>query len=128
MDKDINYNADITQAKYNGNKLMVGDNLDIKVTGYDEIAIKPFNLNTISQINGNGNGTSSSGDLSYTIDKEGEINFPTLGKIKAEGFTVDELKTDLENRLKKYLLEPIVVINQNNLKLLFWENLVIKDK
>jgi polysaccharide export outer membrane protein len=54
MDKDINYNADITQAKYNGNKLMVGDNLDIKVTGYDEIAIKPFNLNTISQINGNG--------------------------------------------------------------------------
>ena len=119
MDKDINYNADITQAKYNGNKLMVGDNLDIKVTGYDEIAIKPFNLNTISQINGNGNGTSSSGDLSYTIDKEGEINFPTLGKIKAEGFTVDELKTDLENRLKKYLLEPIVVIRQNNLKITF---------
>jgi polysaccharide export outer membrane protein len=64
-------------------------------------------------------GTSSSGDLSYTIDKEGEINFPTLGKIKAEGFTVDELKTDLENRLKKYLLEPIVVIRQNNLKLTF---------
>jgi polysaccharide export outer membrane protein len=119
MDKDINYNADITQAKYNGNKLMVGDNLDIKVTGYDEIAIKPFNLNTISQINGNGNGTSSSGDLSYTIDKEGEINFPTLGKIKAEGFTVDELKTDLENRLKKYLLEPIVIINRITLNLLF---------
>ena len=44
MDKDINYNAAITQAKYLGNKLMVGDILDIKVTGYDEIAIKPFNL------------------------------------------------------------------------------------
>lgn len=119
MDKDINYNADITQAKYNGNKLMVGDNLDIKVTGYDEIAIKPFNLNTISQINSNGETGSASGDLSYTIDKEGEINFPTLGKIKAEGLTVDELKTDLENRLKKYLVEPIVIINQNDLKLTF---------
>jgi hypothetical protein len=46
MDKDINYNAAITQAKYLGNKLMVGDILDIKVTGYDEIAIKPFNLGT----------------------------------------------------------------------------------
>ena len=54
MDKDINYNAAITQAKYLGNKLMVGDILDIKVTGYDEIAIKPFNLGTISQINNNG--------------------------------------------------------------------------
>jgi polysaccharide export outer membrane protein len=59
MDKDINYNAAITQAKYLGNKLMVGDILDIKVTGYDEIAIKPFNLGTISQINNNGTGGSS---------------------------------------------------------------------
>ena len=119
MDKDINYNAAITQAKYLGNKLMVGDILDIKVTGYDEIAIKPFNLGTISQINNNGAGSSSAADLAYTIDKEGEINFPTLGKIKAEGMTVDELKTDLEQRLKKYLVEPIVIIKQNNLKLTF---------
>lgn len=119
MDKDINYNAAITQAKYLGNKLMVGDILDIKVTGYDEIAIKPFNLGTISQINNNGTGGSSAADLAYTIDKEGEINFPTLGKIKAEGMTVDELKTDLEQRLKKYLIEPIVIIKQNNLKLTF---------
>ena len=57
--------------------------------------------------------------MAYTIDKEGEINFPTLGKIKAEGMTVDELKTDLEQRLKKYLVEPIVIIKQNNLKLTF---------
>ena len=119
MDKDINYSAAITQAKYLGNKLMVGDILDIKVTGYDEIAIKPFNLGTISQINNNGTGGSSAADLAYTIDKEGEINFPTLGKIKAEGMTVDELKTDLEQRLKKYLVEPIVIIKQNNLKLTF---------
>lgn len=119
MDKDINYNAAITQAKYLGNKLMVGDILDIKVTGYDEIAIKPFNLGTISQINNNGTGGSSAADLAYTIDKEGEINFPTLGKIKAEGMTVDELKTDLEQKLKKYLVEPIVIIKQNNLKLTF---------
>lgn len=119
MDKDINYNAAITQAKYLGNKLMIGDILDIKVTGYDEIAIKPFNLGTISQINSNGTGSSSGNDLAYTIDKEGEINFPTLGKIKAEGMTVDELKTDIEQRLKKYLVEPIVIIKQNNLKLTF---------
>ena len=42
MDKDINYNAEITQARFQGNKLMIGDVLDIKVIGYDEIAIKPF--------------------------------------------------------------------------------------
>lgn len=119
MNKDINYNAEVTQAIFQGNKLLVGDVLDIKVTGYDEIAIKPFNIATITQINNNVTGTSSSGDLAYTIDKDGEINFPTLGKIKAVGFTVDELKSDLEERLKKYLIEPIVIIKQNNLKITF---------
>lgn len=119
MDKDINYNAEITQAKFQGNKLLVGDVLDIKVTGYDEIAIKPFNLNTISQINNNGNGSTSAVDLAYTIDKDGEINFPTLGKMKVEGLTLDELKINLEEKLKKYLVEPIVIIKQNNLKLTF---------
>ena len=68
MDKDINYNAEITQARFQGNKLMIGDVLDIKVTGYDEIAIKPFNLNTISQINNAEVGnTSSSANLNYTV-------------------------------------------------------------
>lgn len=119
MDKDINYNADITQAKFQGNRLMVGDVLDIKVTGYDEIAIKPFNLNTISQINNTEAGSTAAPDLNYTIDKDGEITFPTLGKLKVVGLTVDELKIDLEERLKKYLVEPIVIIKQNKQRLTF---------
>lgn len=120
MDKDINYNAEITQARFQGNKLLIGDVLDIKVTGYDEIAIKPFNLNTISQINNADAGnTSTAGNLNYTVDKEGEIIFPTLGKIKVSGLTVDELKIDLEQRLREYLVEPIVIINQQNQKLTF---------
>ena len=120
MDKDINYNAEISQARFQGNKLTIGDILDIKVTGYDEIAIKPFNLNTITQINNSGTGNnSSSGELFYTVDKDGEINFPTLGKIKVEGLTLDELKVDLEERLKKYLVEPIVIVKQNKQRLTF---------
>lgn len=119
MNKDINYGAEITQAQFQGNKLLVGDVLDIKVTGYDEIAIKPFNLGTITQINSNGEGSNAAADLAYTVDKEGEINFPTLGKIKVVGLTLDELKADLENRLKTYLVEPIVIIKQNNLKISF---------
>lgn len=119
MDKDVQYQAEVQQAQFKGNQLLVGDVLDIKVTGYDEIAIKPFNLGSITQINNNVSGSSASGDLAYTVDKEGEINFPTLGKIRVAGFTIDEVKADLEERLKKYLLEPIVIIKQNNLKITF---------
>lgn len=119
MDKDVNYEAEITQAKFEGSKIQQGDVLDIKVTGYDELAIKPFNLSTISQINDASSKSSGGADLSYTVDKNGEINFPVLGKIYVIGLNKDQLKENLENRLKKYLIEPIVLVKQLNMKVTF---------
>ena len=50
MDK-VDYNQEIKQAQYNGSLIQVGDELNIQITGYDELAIKPFNINTISNAN-----------------------------------------------------------------------------
>lgn len=117
MDK-VDYNQEIQQAKYNGSLIQVGDELNIQITGYDELAIKPFNINTIS----NNNATDGSGATSvqsYIVNKEGGITMPVLGNIPVTGMTIDDLKVNLENRLKKYLIEPIVIIKPMNLKLVF---------
>ena len=50
MDK-VDYNQEIKQAQYNGSLIQTGDELNIQITGYDELAIKPFNINTISNTN-----------------------------------------------------------------------------
>ena len=117
MDK-VDYNQEIKQAQYNGSLIQVGDELNIQITGYDELAIKPFNINTISNTNVK-DASDASAVQSYIVNKQGEITMPVLGNIPVTGKTIDEVKVDLEERLKKYLVEPIVIIKPMNLKIIF---------
>ena len=100
MDK-VDYNQEIKQAQYNGSLIQVGDELNIQITGYDELAIKPFNINTISNSNVK-DASDATAVQSYIVNKQGEITMPVLGNIPVTGKTIDEVKVDLEERLKKY--------------------------
>ena len=45
------------------------------------------------------------------VDESGYITYPLVGKIKAQGKTIDELQNILTSRLKRYLKNPQVSIN-----------------
>ncbi|MDR0953753.1 MAG: polysaccharide biosynthesis/export family protein [Rikenellaceae bacterium] len=55
----------------------------------------------------------------YLVDKNGDINFPLLGRIHVQGMTRDSLITYLENRIRTegYLSTPIVTAKTINLKI-----------
>ena len=59
------------------------------------------------------------GRQTYQINKEGEINFPILGWIKAAGYTKEELEESIKGQLKKYMIkeDPIVVVTFGNFKI-----------
>ena len=44
------------------------------------------------------------------VRPDGKISFPLVGDVQAEGRTVDELTTDISERLKQYLLAPKVTV------------------
>lgn len=46
----------------------------------------------------------------FRIDADGNINLPLLGRIHAGGMTVQELESDLTQRLREYIREPQVII------------------
>lgn len=60
-----------------------------------------------------GAGIQGGGDVyymtGYTVDKEGEIELPILGKIPVAGFTLDETKTKIQEALMKMVNEDIFV-------------------
>lgn len=81
--------------------LRKGDRLYIHVYSIDEKTTALFNsgqTNTRQYVrNGAGNGTT---DLyTYTVDENGEITFPTLGKVPVRGLTTREVKHLLEDQL-----------------------------
>ncbi len=114
------YEQEISQAAFQGTRIQTGDILDIKVSAFDEFAVRPFNqatmyrsndLNSSGNINNANNPTAPEG---YLVDTEGYINFPVLGRLHVAGELRQDLESDLEQRLKKYLTDPMVSVRRLN--------------
>jgi polysaccharide export outer membrane protein len=45
-----------------------------------------------------------------TIRPDGKFSFPLTGEVQAAGRAADEIRVDIENRLKKYIPEPVVTV------------------
>ncbi len=88
-----------------------GDKLSIFVHSRDEQLMNLFN---ISGRNGAINTMTAGGQnyAPYTVDTNGEIDFPVLGNIKIEGMTRDEVGKTIKNRLISESLckDPVVTV------------------
>ncbi len=52
----------------------------------------------------------------YLIDKNGEIEFPVVGKVKFAGLTIYEAEDMVQNMAKEYLEEPVVKVRLLNFR------------
>ena len=103
-----------------------GDRLNIVVNCSTPELAAPFNV-----LNGVYNPSKSTeegvkvGDASdyqlsgFEVDKQGNINYPILGVIRAEGLTLKELKGVIENQImeRKLIKEPIARVSFANFKI-----------
>lgn len=95
-------------------KFQTGDILTISITSDDIRATEPFNQVNVYQA-----GTMQNNHPfipTYTIDKEGEIEFPKLGKIKLAGKTRVEAIEFIKQEVGKFILNPGVNINIRNFR------------
>ncbi len=90
-------------------KFKVDDVLSIYVSTLDNEASAPFNL-----FRGTSEGGMRPEQVDYLIDKDGEIDFPVVGKIKVAGLSSEELRVLLREQLSEYLKDPIINIRLRN--------------
>ncbi len=88
-----NIAVEVQQAKTI--KLQPGDRLNITVSSRDEELVRIFNVNSSGS---SSSGTSGAG--TYTVDPQGNIDFPTLGLIAVGG----KSRLDVTNEIKYRLL------------------------
>lgn len=115
------YNDAIIQAiKTTPIRLKPMDQISIVVNSRDPQIATMFNLIYASQRLGQQSSTGTNGNqalLSYTIDKDGEIDFPILGKIQVAGLT----RAETAEHVKKLLIasnqikDPVVTVDFMNL-------------
>ncbi|MEP3209517.1 MAG: polysaccharide biosynthesis/export family protein [Maribacter sp.] len=90
-------------------KFKVDDLISIHVSTLNSEASAPFNL-----FRGASEGGIRPEQVDYLIDKEGEIDFPVIGKIKISGLSSEEVRALLRDKLSEYLKEPIINIRLKN--------------
>ena len=111
-----NFEQEVSQARYEGLRIQEGDVLEVVVTALDDLAVKPFNKTTMQRTGeeGNAGGGMRLGNNEYQITSEGYMVFPVLGNIYCKGMAKQQLKAELDDRLKQYLTDPVVTIRHIN--------------
>lgn len=92
------------------------DELNIVVYSEEMLAAAPFNLGVSSDITGKDSASKPSDKQTYLVDDEGNIDLPTVGRIKLGGLNITEAKDTVKMRLKSYLTKPIVHLRFINFK------------
>lgn len=92
------------------------DRISIVVMTYQRELSEPFNLSIGGNGNIGGGNIMNNPNAGYLVDSEGTIDFPTLGKLSVAGYTIEQLRLMLTDKLKAYLVDPIINIRILNFK------------
>lgn len=127
--KKVVYFQDISAGLYeiplstpNEILLRSGDKISIMVNSRDPQLMDLFNLPVVSRQIGMASRTgvttaNNQGLMGYTIDEEGNIDFPVLGKIYVAGMKRDEVASYIKNELvdNNLVKDPVVTVEYMNL-------------
>jgi polysaccharide biosynthesis/export protein len=96
------------------------DNLIIIVSAQDAAAAEKFNLPVIGSIGAEPvnleSATSQNKFQTYLVNRNGEINFPTIGTVKLGGLTKEEALGLLYNKLSVYIKDAVINLRIANFK------------
>lgn len=100
-------------------KIMPKDKLAIIVSTQDPRLTNMFNLPVASQQIGQTSGSTSGtsrGVASYTVDSDGNIDFPVLGSLHIAGMTREQVGVYIKNELisRDYVKDPVVTVEYVN--------------
>lgn len=121
--KDIVYLQDLQEkvpvATQPGGEIrfMRGDRLNIIVHSRDEKMKELFNIGSGSSMQIMNNSQNGGGGGYYTVDENGEIDFPVLGQVRIEGLTRIEVARQIKEQIISNGLcnDPVVVVYFSNM-------------
>ena len=108
---DLGAGSSVAIAPMQEIKLKPGDKFSVHVNSKDKELVAPLNLSLTSQTSG-----TQQTQLAFTVDREGNIDFPQLGTIHVEGMTRDDLAKHLKKEIvgNRIALDAVVLVEFKN--------------
>lgn len=110
----------IAVAKAYVSKIQPGDIISVYVNSLSPQAssfFNPYNAPGAAPAGSTSNGISSSAAPGFLVDQSGEIEIPLAGTIKISDLTTTAARDTIKQKLKKYLMEPTVIVRVLNYKI-----------
>jgi polysaccharide export outer membrane protein len=89
-------------------RIQVNDVLSIRVLGLDDANAKLFNV-----VSTNGEFSLNEASLyvnGFSVDKVGDVQLPTIGKVKVLGLTVDQAQDLVQSKINDYFANATVIL------------------
>lgn len=111
---DMEYNKDYPAIPAPELKMQKEDRLSIQVLSEKAELSAPFN--TMLTLTDLANQTARQPVLTYIVDREGNIDFPVLGKLHVEGLTLKEIEQMISDEIvsRGYIKQPVVNAELDN--------------
>lgn len=111
---DMEYNKDYPARPAPELRMQKEDRLSIQVLSETPQLSAPFN--TLLTLTDLANQTAQQPVLTYTVDKNGDIEFPILGLLHVEGLTLKEVEKKIADEIiaRGYIKEPVVNAELDN--------------
>ena len=115
LDQDLEKDSQITTTNYSKHKLQEGDVLHVKIIGVQEESFNIFNIEN----NANNSQTTSANLFlnGFTMDSQGNIEIPVLGKIYLKNLTIEEAKEKIQTRADDFLVNSTVIVKHINFEI-----------
>ena len=109
---DSTNTVQLSQYPFSRSEMVLSPGEIVKVTfaGESEEVTNTFNKYGGAELTTKLEGTKASSISGQQIDKEGYIEFPLMGRIKAAGLTKSELQAYLQKAVEPYLKSPLVLV------------------
>jgi len=91
--------------------IQANEEITVLIQTYDPVATAKFNLGQTSNILGPTVASSATTGVTYTVNENGEISMPEIGKIKIAGLTTAQAADLIKLKLKDLLKEPVVFVS-----------------
>lgn len=100
-------------------RVLPADKISILVNSKDPLLMNLFNLPVLSRQIGTTGSYSGYGISGYTVNKDGDIDFPVLGKVHVGGMTREEISISIKEQLisNNLVKDPVVTVEFMNLSI-----------
>ena len=111
---DMEYNHDYPARPAPELRMQKEDRLSIQVLSENAQLSAPFN--TMLTLTDLANQTTQQPVLTYVVDREGNIDFPVLGKLHVEGMTLKEIEKMIADEIisRGYIKNPVINVELDN--------------